>query len=161
MLTVENNKKFDWANIPLSACIEGNALDSHFTLKLFHLLKEKITGNRKLLVEKVICPAAARIAEIEYQGCDVSRKELDSLEKSLKNIMNEIEDNIYSKKYVKKTDNLNSPADVSDILYLREEGLTLYPPDKTEKGQPSADAATLKLLLDQINKELQNRGKVG
>ena len=38
MLTVRNGKKFDWANISLVDCVRGNAMDAHFTLKVFNVL---------------------------------------------------------------------------------------------------------------------------
>ena len=47
MLTV-NDKNFDWANIPLGDCLHGNAMDTHFTLRLFHALEELLTRRRVL-----------------------------------------------------------------------------------------------------------------
>ena len=70
----------------------------------------------------------------------------------------EEEDFLYSCKGVTKTDNLSSNNDLIDILYTREEGMGLYPPDKTAKGKPSVSAPTLKLLLDHIEEELKTRG---
>ena len=58
---------------------------------------------------------------------------------------------------MKKNDNLASNKDLIDILYTRETGMGLYPPDKTAKGNPSVSAPTLKLLLEQIEEELQSR----
>ena len=47
---------------------------------------------------------------------------------------------------------------VSCILYTREGGMELYPPDRTPKGAPSVSAPTLKLLLEHIDEELERRG---
>jgi hypothetical protein len=70
----------------------------------------------------------------------------------------EEEDFLYTCKGVMKTDNLSSNGDLIEILYTREEGMGLYPPDKTPKGSPSVAAPTLKLLLEHIEDELENRG---
>lgn len=160
MLTVENGSKFDWKNITLKDCVKGNALDAYFTLKLFNLLRTRLPEKASLLFKSVISPAITKISDIEFKGCPVSQYELKKLDKSLRQEIINFEDFVYSKDYVNKDDNLDSPADISKILYLREEGLNLYPPDKTPKGQPSTDAATLKLLLEQINKEILKRGKM-
>jgi hypothetical protein len=44
MLTINNPKTFDWENMPLSDCLEGNAADAYFTLKIFDLIYQT-TGN--------------------------------------------------------------------------------------------------------------------
>jgi DNA polymerase I-like protein with 3'-5' exonuclease and polymerase domains len=158
MLTIDNPNKFDWANIPLSDCCEGNALDAHFTLKLFNLICEKMSKDSMFkLIEHIIMPSLEEFSEMEYNGLNVDTKVLDSVGRELdtKN-MNE-EDFLYLCKGVEKTDNLSSNNDLIDILYTREEGLGLYPPDKTSKGKPSVSAPTLKLLLEHIEEELKSR----
>ena len=158
MLTIDNPKRFDWANMPLSDCCEGNAMDSYFTLKLFDLICKKMEGEPMFkLIEQIVMPSLETFADMEYNGLDVDTKVLASVGRELgtKN-MNE-EDFLYSCKGVVKTDNLSSNNNLIEILYTREVGLGLYPPDKTSKGKPSVSAPTLKLLLEQINEELQRR----
>ena len=41
MLTKENSR-VDWNNIDLAECLEGNAMDAYFTLKIFNLLDDKL-----------------------------------------------------------------------------------------------------------------------
>jgi len=73
MLTIDNPKKFDWANMALSDCCEGNAMDSYFTLKLFYLVEEKLEALGVLsFVEKVLPPALETFADMEYDGLLVS-----------------------------------------------------------------------------------------
>ena len=110
------------------------------------------------LIEQIVMPSLETFADMEYNGLDVDTKVLASVGRELgtKN-MNE-EDFLYSCKGVVKTDNLSSNNNLIEILYTREVGLGLYPPDKTSKGKPSVSAPTLKLLLEHIDKELESRG---
>jgi len=158
MLTIDNPKKFDWANMSLSDCCEGNAMDSYFTLKLFSLVEEKLEGLKVLpFVEKLLPLSLEAFAEIEYEGLVVSKQRLSTLSKELKELTLTREDSLYMFNQIKKTDNLSSNNDLINILYLREGSFEFYPPDKTAKGSPSVSAPTLKILLEQINEELVRR----
>jgi hypothetical protein len=42
MLTVKDGKKHDWASMPLAEMAHGNAMDSYYTLKLFHRLHDEL-----------------------------------------------------------------------------------------------------------------------
>jgi len=159
MLTVENPNKFNWSEMPLSDCCEGNAMDSYFTLKLFNLICEKLEGEPMFkLIEEIMMPSLELFAEMEYNGMDVDLDVLDSVGKQLSSKNMNEEDFLYSCKGVIKTDNLSSNNDLIEILYTREGGLELYPPDKTAKGKPSVSAPTLKVLLEHIEEELVKRG---
>ena len=64
MLTIDNPSKFDWANMDLSDCCEGNARDTYFTLKLFDLIYEKLESLSALeVLDKVLMPALPVFAE--------------------------------------------------------------------------------------------------
>ena len=154
MLTIQNPKTFDWANMSLSDCCEGNAMDSYFTLKLFDLICDKLDPNTFSLVEKVLAEANPIFADIEYQGMPVDSVALKSVGKQLRD---KNTDNLYAYKQVLKTDNISSTKDLIEILYTREGGFELYPPDKTNKGKPSVSAPTLKLLLEFVNEELAKK----
>ena len=95
---------------------------------------------------------------MEYNGLDVYLDALDSVGKQLRATNMDEEDFLYTCKSVTKTDNLSSNNDLIEILYTREDGMGLYPPDKTAKGKPSVSAPTLKLLLEHIDAELESRG---
>jgi len=159
MLTIDNPSKFDWANMDLSDCCEGNAMDTYFTLKLFDLIMEKLEGQPVMnLIENVVMPSLETFAEMEYNGLDVDLNTLESVGKQLRSTNMDEEDFLYTCKSVTKSDNLASNNDLIEILYTREEGMELYPPDKTAKGKPSVSAPTLKLLLEHIDAELESRG---
>ena len=159
MLTIDNPKTFDWANMDLSDCCEGNAMDTYFTLKLFDLIMEKLEGQPVMnLIEHVVMPSLETFSEMEYNGLDVDLDNLESVGKKLRSNNMDEEDFLYTCKSVTKLDNLSSNHNLIEILYTRESGMELYPPDKTAKGKPSVSAPTLKLLLEHINSELESRG---
>ena len=158
MLTIDNPKTFDWANMSLSDCCLGNAMDTHFTFKLYELIIEKLEGNPVMnLIENIVMPSIENFAIMEYNGLDVDPEQLKVVGKQLSNDNMWEEDLLYDCKGVTKKDNLSSNNDLIEILYTREGGLELYPPDKTAKGKPSVSAPTLKILLEQIEKELSKR----
>ena len=159
MLTIKNPKTFDWANMALSDCCEGNAADSYFTLKLFNLIEEKLNelGMGKLL-SKLIMPSLSTFSKMEHAGMQVCEEKLDSVGRSLRIVNIEEEDNLYTFKQITTLDNLSSNSNLIEILYTREDGFGLYPPDRTAKGTPSVSAPTLKLVVEHIEEELKKRG---
>ena len=159
MLTIKNPKTFDWANMDLSDCCEGNAADSYFTLKLFNLIEEKIKDlGMENIISKLIMPSLSTFSEMEYEGMQVSESKLDEVGRHLRVSNIEEEDNLYTFKQVTTSDNLSSNNDLIEILYTREGAFEMYPPDRTAKGAPSVSAPTLKLLLEHIEEELKRRG---
>jgi hypothetical protein len=68
------------------------------------------------------------------------------------------EDTLYEFDEIQTEDNLSSNNDLIEVLYTRDGGFGMYPPDRTMKGSPSVSAPTLKLLLSQIEEELEKRG---
>jgi DNA polymerase I-like protein with 3'-5' exonuclease and polymerase domains len=158
MLTVNNPNRFDWANMPLLECCEGNALDSYFTLKLFNLFEERLDELKLLeFYNEVLVPAASTFSEMELSGLEVCPKKLNLVGKIIRNFNLETEDTLYSFSEVNAKDNLASTLHLQEILYTREDGFALYPPDKTAKGSPSVSAPTIKILLEQIEEVLDSR----
>ena len=158
MLTISNPRTFDWANMALSDCCEGNAADSYFTLKLFNLIESKIKElGMENIVSNLIMPSLSTFSEMEYEGMLVSESQLTSVGRVLSSANIEEEDALYEFPQVKTSQNISSNADLIEILYTDEEGFTMYPPDRTTKGSPSVSAPTLKLLLGQIDEELEKR----
>jgi len=158
MLTIDNPRTFDWANMPIVECAEGNAADAHFTLKLFYIFEEKLEelGVTKLY-ETLVSSVTEVFADIEFAGLDVSQEVLPDVGRELRIRNINAEDDLYNCYRVEKVDNLSSNKDLIDILYLRDTGFGLYPPDKTAKNSPSVSAPTLKILLEHIEEELRKR----
>ena len=85
MLTIENPSTFDWANITLPDCIEGNCFDTYFTLKLFEVFKAELeVDDRWKLLTELICPASDTFVDMEYAGVDVSRANLKKVGKMVR-----------------------------------------------------------------------------
>lgn len=159
MLTVRDSTKFDWENIPLPDCLHGNAMDSHYTLKVFNVLVEKLKDIGVLnFYENVLAPANIVFTEPEYEGLRVSPDKLKSVGKELKDTTMDIHDSLYDYSQITKLTNLSSTKDLISVLYTDESGFALYPPDNTDKGKPSVNKPTLEILLSQIKQELNSRG---
>jgi DNA polymerase I-like protein with 3'-5' exonuclease and polymerase domains len=159
MLTIKNPKTFDWANMDLSDCCEGNAADTYFTLKLYNLIQEKLEDlGMSKIINTLIMPSLETFSNMEYEGMQVCEEKLDSVGRHLRVANIEEEDNLYSFKQVQTSDNISSNNDLIEILYTREGAFEMYPPDRTAKGTPSVSAPTLKLLLEHIEEELNKRG---
>ncbi len=109
------------------------------------------------LVENVIMPSLELFSDMEYNGLQVDTSQLDAVGRQLEGQNMNLEDELYECKGVKTSQSFTSNNDLCDILYLDEEGMGLYPPDRTGKGSPSVSAPTLKLLLEHIEEELQTR----
>ena len=69
MLTIKNPKTFDWANMDLSDCCEGNAADTYFTLKLYNLIQDKLADlGMENIINRLIMPSLDTFSQMEYGG---------------------------------------------------------------------------------------------
>lgn len=150
----------DWKNISLADCAQGNIKDAHLTYKLGVLFLEKLkeyNPNILKLFKEIIYPLAPMFAEMEAEGLHVDLDRLAKVEIEVNSKIENITKQMSELGVLKKEHNLNSNADKADIFYLDDECLGLYPPDRTKKGQPSTSKDTIKLMLVQINNELEKR----
>ena len=83
---------------------------------------------------------------------------MQEVSRTLTDLLMDIEDSLYMTDKVVKTANLKSTADLIKVLFS-DEGFGFYPPKVTEKGKPSTDKQSLDTLLNQIDVELEKRGK--
>lgn len=133
-------------------------MDAYFTLKLFDLICDKLEGQPVMkLLESIVMPSLEVFSDMEYEGLNVDTTTLEKVGRELNSKNMDEEDYLYSCRGVEKTDNLSSNNDLIEILYTRDSGFGMYPPDKTAKGKPSVSAPTLKLLLEHIEEELKKR----
>ena len=158
MLTINNPESHDWANMSLSDLAEGNSMDTHYTLRLFHILKDKMEDTSVFkFMNEVLMPVLGKFAEVEATGLDVDTSRLDDVGRAIRHQKEDYEDELYSVKGVQNTDKL-AGNDLIEILYTREGGLELYPSEFTEKSKkPSTAAPGLKLLLKMVEEELSKR----
>jgi DNA polymerase I-like protein with 3'-5' exonuclease and polymerase domains len=158
MLTVKDPKKQNWAEMSLADLAEGNAQDAFFTLRIFELLETQIKElNLHHLYGSLIAPMTPIFAEIEYQGLEVDTNTLSILNAELESKILSKKEQIHSIIEVPADANMNSSADLVDILFTNDTGFNLYPPVNTAKGKPSVNSECIEILLEQIEEELESR----
>jgi DNA polymerase-1 len=158
MLTVKDGKKQDWESMPLSEMAKGNAMDSYYTLMLFHkmyseLQKLDLTDHYKNLLS----PLIPVLADIENRGMLIDNGTLGNLDSRVKSKVDEAKSKVLSFPFVKEEYNIASNKDLIKIFYHDSEGLGLYPPTKTDKGSPSVDKNAMETLENLIEAELEKR----
>tara|TARA_R100001509_G_scaffold164007_1_gene140089 strand:- start:195 stop:728 length:534 start_codon:yes stop_codon:yes gene_type:complete len=171
MLTVEG-KKFDWKNIPLNFCAEGNAKDTYGTARVYHKLLQELE-ERKLgkLYEKLIAPLTIAFRDIEYEGLEIDEQKLEELGKELLDKIEKAERALRDAAKLDDEINLNSTKDLIKIIFSLEKkgkdkqytlmedfGLGLYPFQFTKKGAPSTNEETLVKVAQMVEEEFMSRG---
>ena len=160
MLTIKNPKSVVWADIPLEELARGDASDTYFTYKINEILENNYDSeDQRKLIEYVLSPLLVVVARMEFNGIDLSEEKMKELSKELDPAIMESEDMLFSMDGVEPTDNLNSAEDLGKILFSREGGMELYPPDWTAKKKPKTCKNTLAILLEQIDDELSTRSR--
>lgn len=175
MLTVKNKKGFDWVNIPLGDCLRGNALDTHYTAKVFTRLYQELENSGLVnLYQNLISPLQKIFTEIEFEGLLISEEKLAELKAQLESAIKKAELEML-KDF--PGSNLGSARDLIKILFSMELkevknengvekvwsimpdfGFGLYPAFMTEKDQPKTDEDSLKALRTMLEEESVKRG---
>jgi DNA polymerase I-like protein with 3'-5' exonuclease and polymerase domains len=166
MLTVDS-KNFDWKNIPLGDCLEGNAKDANLTLKIFHVLESKLDPALINFYKYVITPITSIFTDLEYRGILIDPNSLEAIGTRMKKHMEKLELDLLESSPIENP-NFASNEDLIKILFSLKKvgkswevdnvGFGVFPPALTEKGQPSVDADTLSDLKNLIDKEVVKRG---
>lgn len=158
MLTLEDQSKIVFKDLPLLDICEGNYQDTYFTLKLFNKFKEELEflGTWKLyetcFVElKPIC------VDIELNGLIVDPNELSAVESQLDTLLakasEELEEELRGYKI-----NIRSPKDMQKLFYTDEAGLQLYPPVRSKKtGDPSCGKDALDIIERLIEETIETK----
>ena len=158
MLTVQNAETFDWANISLTDCVEGNALDTICTLDLYYIFKEIIESNGQLnLLENLVSKGQEVFTKIEFQGVDVDISEVDRIDEELSELLVTLAADLYEFKEIREDTNIGSDMQMAEVLFTNEDGFGLYPPMRTDGGAPAVNKDSRVLLLNQIKMELESR----
>ena len=171
MLTVEG-KKFDWKNIPLNFCVEGNAKDTYGTARVYHKLLQELE-ERKLgkLYERLIAPLTMAFRDMEYEGLLIDQDKLEELGTQLDDRIEKAERALRDAADLDDEINLNSTKDLIKIIFSLEKkekekeytvvedfGLGLYPVQFTKKGAPSTNEETLVKVAELVAEEVAVRG---
>jgi len=170
MLTVDG-KKFDWRNIPLMQCADGNAKDTYATAKVYAKLLDEVRQKKlEKLYEKLISPLTIAFRDMEYEGLLIDEDKLNELDVEIEEKIRLADIALREAAGLGEEDNLNSTAQLVNIIYsfkkdekgewvqVDEFGLGLYPFDFTKKGAPSTNEETLTKVKIMVEEEYTRRG---
>ena len=171
MLTKDNASKTDWVNIPLEECMQGNALDAYYTVKIFDKLLDELREKKlEKLYENLIAPVTPILAELEYEGLLIDTVALAKLKTEISEKLRTLEILMRQADFLPPDVNFDSSRDLIKVLYSIEKneekewvvndsyGFGLYPFSKTDKDQPQTNEETLIQLKDMVDKEFSRRG---
>lgn len=147
------NKGIDTANLnklDFETLALYNGRDSDATLRLYNVLMKEIKSQGKENLLQFLNDALLTIAHIEYNGVLVDREWAKEKGDEILEEYKAIQD---SYKKIFPNLNLNSPTQLNKILY-QDLGLPII--KTTDKGSPSTDKDTLKILYeDHATTEIQ------
>jgi len=170
MLTVEG-KKFDWKNIPLIQCVEGNAKDTYATAKVYAKLLEEVRQKKlEKLYDKLIAPLTIAFRDMEFEGLLIDEAKMNELDQQLQEKIKLADIALRAAAGLDEDANLNSTNQLVNIIYSFEKndegewvqvdnfGLGLYPFEFTKKGAPSTNEETLTKVKAMVEEEFTARG---
>ena len=170
MLTVEG-KNFDWKNIPLLQCADGNAKDTYATAKVYvKLLDEVRQKGLEKLYDKLIAPLSVAFRDMEYEGLLIDEDKLNQLDSELQNKIASSDAALREAAGLESGTNLNSTNQLIKVIYsfdknddgewvqVEDFGLGLYPFEFTKKGAPSTNEETLTKVKSMVEEEFVSRG---
>ena len=120
MLSVEG-KKFDWKNIPLIQCVEGNAKDTYATAKVYvKLLDEVRQKGLEKLYEKLIAPLTVAFRDMEFEGLLIDEDKMNELDQQLQDKIKLADIALREAAGLEEGSNLNSTNQLVKIIYSFE-----------------------------------------
>jgi len=125
----KGKKQISMAEVAIESVANYAAADAETTLRLMAIEEkelEKVSG-RKIL-DEIDMPLSAVLAEMEMTGAKIDTEFFGGMSRELAARLAEIEKEIFG--HVGKTFNINSPQQLSDVLFNH---LRLEPPDKGRK----------------------------
>lgn len=141
----KGKKQISMADVAIETVANYAAADAETTLRLMPIMKRELERvNGRNILDEIDMPLSAVLAEMEMTGALVDTNFFGKMSKDLASRLAEIEKEIFG--HVGKTFNINSPQQLSDILFNH---LRLEPPDKGRKtttGFYSTSADVLEAL---------------
>jgi DNA polymerase I len=141
----KGKKQISMADVAIESVATYAAADAETTLRLMPIEQvelERVNGTK--ILDEIDMPLSAVLADMEMIGALVDTEFFGQMSKELAGRLAEIEKEIFG--HVGKTFNINSPQQLSDILFNH---LRLEPPDKGRKtatGFYSTSADVLEAL---------------
>jgi DNA polymerase I-like protein with 3'-5' exonuclease and polymerase domains len=175
VLTVDKSTKFDWRNIPFMECVEGNAMDTYFTAKVYgHLLDKLKEKKLDKLYEKLIAPLTLAFRDMEFAGLMIDESKVDELKVELLDKIEKAEMVLKATDRIPDDINLGSNQQLCKVLFSMEHnketnewdiddsiGFGLYPFEWTKGNQPSTNEETLTKVKRMVEEEYVRRGLNG
>ena len=171
MLSVKNASKFDFKNIPLKDCVEGNAKDTDLTARVYaKLLEEVKEKGLEKLYEKLISPLSLVFRDMEFEGLLIDEAKLNQLDQELQEKIKHADADLRLAAGLEEGTNLNSTTQLINVIYsfFKDDegkwmqsddfGLKLYPFEFTKKGAPSTNEETLSKVKSMVEEEYISRG---
>lgn len=141
----KGKKQISMADVAIEAAANYAAADAETTLRLMPIMERELERvNGRNILDEIDMPLSAVLAEMEMTGALVDTDFFGKMSKDLASRLAEIEKEIFG--HVGKTFNINSPQQLSDVLFNH---LRLEPPDKGRKtttGFYSTSADVLEAL---------------
>ncbi len=143
----KGKKQISMADVAIESVAPYAAADAESTLRLMPIMQkelERVNGTK--LLDEIDMPLTPVLADMEMTGALIDIKFFAEMSKELEKRLAEIEKEIYG--HAGKPFNINSPQQLSDILFNH---LRLEPPDKGRKtatGFYSTSADVLEMLRD-------------
>lgn len=143
----KGKKQISMAEVAIESVAAYAAADAENTLRLMPIMQTELKRvNGEKLLDEIDMPLTAVLADMEMTGALIDIKFFAEMSKELEKRLAEIEKEIYG--HAGKTFNINSPQQLSDVLFNH---LRLEPPDKGRKtatGFYSTSADVLEALRD-------------
>lgn len=147
-LTGKGAKQIPFSQVNLEKAADYAAADSDLVLQLHEVLWPQIKKIHKLedVFTKIEMPLLSVLARMERLGVCIDKDLLQAQSREIAKRIHEIEKEAY--KLAGETFNLNSPAQLQEVLFTR---LKLPVMQKTPGGQPSTAEAVLQELSEQYD----------
>lgn len=141
----KGKKQISMADVAVETVANYAAADAEITLRLMPVMQKELERvNGVKILEEIDMPLSPVLAEMEMTGALIDTKFFRQMSSDLAKRLSEIEKEIFA--HVGKTFNINSPQQLSDVLFNH---LRLEPPDKGRKtttGFYSTSADVLETL---------------
>lgn len=141
----KGKKQISMADVAIETAANYAAADAETTLRLMPIMEQELKRvNGRKILDEIDMPLSAVLAEMEMTGAKIDTEFFAGMSAELASRLAEIEKEIFG--HVGKTFNINSPQQLSDVLFNH---LRLEPPDKGRKtttGFYSTSADVLEAL---------------
>lgn len=125
----KGKKQVSMAEVAIEFVAVYAAADAETTLRLMPIEEKELKRvNGQKILDEIDMPLSAVLAEMEMTGALIDTKFFGQMSNELANRLGEIEKEIFA--HAGKTFNINSPQQLSDVLFNH---LRLEPPDKGRK----------------------------